>query len=134
MVPWACQIIGTISESASWLDRPWFGFAAGSACHFWARFSCDLLARYFARQMEPNSPNMSKGCGQIATKAGKARVMSFGNLLHWAIIFLVVALVAALLGFGGVAGTAMEGAKILFYVAIVVALIFFLLNVMRGRA
>jgi uncharacterized membrane protein YtjA (UPF0391 family) len=77
---------------------------------------------------------MSKGCGQSATKAGKARVMSFGNLLHWAIIFLVVALVAALLGFGGVAGTAMEGAKILFYVAIVVALIFFLLNVMRGRA
>jgi uncharacterized membrane protein YtjA (UPF0391 family) len=60
--------------------------------------------------------------------------MSFGNLLHWAIIFLVVALVAALLGFGGVAGTAMEGAKILFYVAIVIAVIFFLLNVMRGRA
>jgi uncharacterized membrane protein YtjA (UPF0391 family) len=60
--------------------------------------------------------------------------MSFGNLLHWAIIFLVVALVAALLGFGGVAGTAMEGAKILFYVAIVVAVIFFLLNVLRGRA
>jgi Protein of unknown function (DUF1328) len=28
-------------------------------------------------------------------------------MLHWAIIFLVVALVAAVLGFGGVAGTAM---------------------------
>jgi len=59
--------------------------------------------------------------------------MSFGNLLHWAIIFLIVALVAALLGFGGVAGTAMEGAKILFYVAIVIAVIFFVLNMMRGR-
>lgn len=42
-----------------------------------------------------------------------------GNLLHYAIVFLVVALVAALLGFGGVAGTAMEGARILFWVAIV---------------
>jgi len=60
--------------------------------------------------------------------------MSFGNLLHWAVIFLVVALVAALLGFGGVAGTAMVGAKILFYVAIVIAVIFFAMNMMRGRA
>ena len=60
--------------------------------------------------------------------------MSFGNLLHWAIIFLVVALVAALLGFGGVAGTAMEGARILFYVAVVIAVIFFAMNLMRGRA
>ena len=42
-----------------------------------------------------------------------------GNLLHYAIIFLVVALVAALFGFGGIAGTAMDGAKILFWVAIV---------------
>jgi uncharacterized membrane protein YtjA (UPF0391 family) len=42
-----------------------------------------------------------------------------GNLLHYAVVFLVVALVAAFLGFGGVAGTAMEGARILFWVAIV---------------
>jgi uncharacterized membrane protein YtjA (UPF0391 family) len=60
--------------------------------------------------------------------------MNFGNLLHWAITFLVVALVAALLGFGGVAGTAMEGARILFWVAIVLAVIAFLFNFMRGRA
>jgi uncharacterized membrane protein YtjA (UPF0391 family) len=59
--------------------------------------------------------------------------MSVGNMLHWAIIFLVVALVAAVLGFGGVAGTAMEGARILFYVAIVIAVVF-VLNLMRGRA
>jgi uncharacterized membrane protein YtjA (UPF0391 family) len=42
-----------------------------------------------------------------------------GNLLHYAIVFLIVALVAAFLGFGGVAGTAMDGARILFWVAIV---------------
>ena len=34
------------------------------------------------------------------------------------IVFLVVSLVAELLGFGRVAGTAMEGTKILFWVAI----------------
>lgn len=46
-----------------------------------------------------------------------------GNLLHYAVVFLVVALVAAFLGFGGVAGAAMEGARILFWVAIVLFVI-----------
>ena len=40
------------------------------------------------------------------------------NMLHYAVVFLIVALVAAFLGFSGVAGTAMEGARILFWVAI----------------
>jgi uncharacterized membrane protein YtjA (UPF0391 family) len=42
-----------------------------------------------------------------------------GNLLHWAVVFLVVAIVAALFGFGGVAGTAMGGAQLLFWAAII---------------
>jgi uncharacterized membrane protein YtjA (UPF0391 family) len=42
-----------------------------------------------------------------------------GNLLYWAVVFLIVALVAAALGFGGVAGVAIEGAQLLFWVAIV---------------
>lgn len=46
-----------------------------------------------------------------------------GDLLHWAIVFLVIGLVAALFGFGGVAGTAMEGARLLFWVAIVLFVI-----------
>ena len=57
--------------------------------------------------------------------------MNFSNLLHWAVIFLVVAIVAALLGFGGVAGTAMEGAKLVFWVAIVIAVISFIVSLVR---
>jgi len=57
--------------------------------------------------------------------------MNISNLLHWAIVFLVIAIVAAVLGFGGLAGTAMEGAKVVFWVAIVIALISFLLNLVR---
>jgi uncharacterized membrane protein YtjA (UPF0391 family) len=57
--------------------------------------------------------------------------MNFSNLLHWAIIFLIVAVVAALLGFGGVAGTAMEGAKIVFWVAIVIAVVSFVVSLVR---
>ncbi len=57
--------------------------------------------------------------------------MNVSNLLHWAIIFLVVAIIAALLGFGGVAGTAMAGAKIVFWVAVVLAIITFLVGFAR---
>lgn len=46
-----------------------------------------------------------------------------GNLLYWAIVFLVIALVAAFIGFGGVAGVATEGARILFWVAIILLVI-----------
>jgi uncharacterized membrane protein YtjA (UPF0391 family) len=42
-----------------------------------------------------------------------------GNLLYWALMFLVVGVIAAALGFGGVAGTAIEAARIVFWVAIV---------------
>ncbi|MBR2536712.1 MAG: DUF1328 domain-containing protein [Hyphomicrobium sp.] len=54
-----------------------------------------------------------------------------GNLLHYAIVFLVVALVAAFLGFGGVAGTAMEGARILFWVAIILFVVSLVANFLR---
>ncbi|MEQ9683117.1 MAG: DUF1328 domain-containing protein, partial [Rhodospirillales bacterium] len=40
-------------------------------------------------------------------------------MLRWAVIFLVVALVAALFGFGGIAAAAVDIAKLLFFVFIV---------------
>jgi uncharacterized membrane protein YtjA (UPF0391 family) len=46
-----------------------------------------------------------------------------GNLIYYAIVLIVVALVAALLGFGGVASTAMSGAHLLVWVAVVVIII-----------
>jgi uncharacterized membrane protein YtjA (UPF0391 family) len=57
--------------------------------------------------------------------------MNFGNLLHWAVVFLVVAIIAALLGFGGVAGTAMEGARMLFWVALALLVISLIFGLIR---
>lgn len=55
-------------------------------------------------------------------------------MLSWALTFLVVALIAAVLGFGGIAGTAIEIAKIIFFVAIILFLISAVLGFMRrGR-
>ena len=42
-----------------------------------------------------------------------------GNLLYWAVAFLIIEIVAAAFGFGGAAGTAVEGARILVWVAVV---------------
>jgi uncharacterized membrane protein YtjA (UPF0391 family) len=56
-----------------------------------------------------------------------------GNLLYWALAFLVVALIAAALGFGGVAGTAMSGAQMLFWVAIVLFVVSALISLFRRR-
>lgn len=52
-------------------------------------------------------------------------------MLNWAILFLIVALVAAVLGFGGIAGTAIGIAKIIFVVAIVLFLISAVVHMMR---
>ena len=49
-------------------------------------------------------------------------------MLHWTLVFLVLALIAAILGFGGLAGAAIGIAKILFFVFLAVWLISFLLT------
>lgn len=59
--------------------------------------------------------------------------MSPGNLIYWAVALVVVAILAALLGFGGVAGTAMEGARLLFWVAIVALIIVAIMGLVRRR-
>ena len=46
-----------------------------------------------------------------------------GNLIYYALVLIVIALVAALLGFGGVAGTAMSGAHLLLWVAVVIVIV-----------
>lgn len=54
-------------------------------------------------------------------------------MLSWAIFFLVIALIAAVLGFGGIAGTAVAIAKLIFFVAIVLFLISAIVHIVRGR-
>ena len=53
-------------------------------------------------------------------------------MFGWAIIFLIVALVAAFFGFGTLAGTAALAAKIVFVVGIVLAILTFIFNQFRS--
>ncbi len=52
-------------------------------------------------------------------------------MLHYAVVFFLIALVAALFGFGGVASSAVGIAQILFLVFVVLAIASFVLGLIR---
>lgn len=54
-------------------------------------------------------------------------------MLHYAVVFLVIALVAALFGFGGIAAGAVDIAKILFFVFVIMAIVTFVMGLMNRR-
>lgn len=54
-------------------------------------------------------------------------------MLGWAIFFFLVALVAALFGFGGVAAVASDIGQILFFVFAVLFLASIVVHLVRGR-
>ena len=54
-------------------------------------------------------------------------------MLYYALVFFVLALVAGLLGFGGIASASVGIAKILFFVFIVLFLISAVFGAVRGR-
>ncbi|MDB5706129.1 MAG: hypothetical protein JWN66_3245 [Sphingomonas bacterium] len=54
-------------------------------------------------------------------------------MIRWAIIFLVVGLVLALFGFGGIGGAFIGIAKLLFFVAIAIFVILLVLGLMAGK-
>lgn len=55
-------------------------------------------------------------------------------MFGWAVTFLIIALIAAMLGFGGIATFAVDLAKIVFFVAIVLFVISAIVGLIRGRA
>ena len=50
------------------------------------------------------------------------------TLLKWAIVFLVISLVAALFGFGGIAQGTADIARVLFFIFLAVCVVLFLLG------
>ncbi|QJR13461.1 DUF1328 domain-containing protein [Usitatibacter palustris] len=52
-------------------------------------------------------------------------------MLYWAAVFFVIALVAAIFGFGGVATGAVAIAKILFFIFVLAFLVSLLMGVFR---
>jgi len=56
------------------------------------------------------------------------------DMLGWVVTFLIIALIAGILGFGGIAGASIEIAKIIFFIAVVLFLVSAVIGVSRGRS
>lgn len=59
--------------------------------------------------------------------------MGFSIMLSWALTFFVLALVAAVLGFGGIAAGAASIGKVLFFLFLVLFVVSLFMNTVRGR-
>lgn len=56
---------------------------------------------------------------------------SFPLLVHYGVVFLVIALIAALFGFGGIAADSASIAKLLFFVFVAMAVVAFVVSASR---
>ncbi|MCA9282086.1 MAG: DUF1328 domain-containing protein [Phycisphaeraceae bacterium] len=54
-------------------------------------------------------------------------------MLRWAVIFFIVAIIAAIFGFGNISAAATDIARILFYIFIVIFLISLVLGLAKGK-
>jgi|TARA_B110000211_G_C13938458_1_gene490502 uncharacterized membrane protein YtjA (UPF0391 family) len=54
-------------------------------------------------------------------------------MLHWALVFFIVSIVAALFGFGGIASSAVGIAKVLFFIFIVLFAISLVVGLITGK-
>jgi uncharacterized membrane protein YtjA (UPF0391 family) len=54
-------------------------------------------------------------------------------MLSWVVTFLIIALIAGILGFGGIAGVSIEIAKTVFFIAVILFIISAVVGVARGR-
>lgn len=52
-------------------------------------------------------------------------------MLHYAVVFLVIALIAAVFGFGGIAAGAVGIAKTLFFVFVIMAVVSFVVALVK---
>jgi uncharacterized membrane protein YtjA (UPF0391 family) len=55
-------------------------------------------------------------------------------MLSWVVTFLIIALIAGVLGFGGLAGASIEIAKTIFFIAVILFLVSAVVGLARGRS
>jgi uncharacterized membrane protein YtjA (UPF0391 family) len=78
------------------------------------------------------TPPLTSDC--LTRRASSRSQCEDKAMLGWVLTFLVVALVAGVLGFGGIAGASIEIAKVIFFIAVVLFLISVIVGAFRGRS
>jgi uncharacterized membrane protein YtjA (UPF0391 family) len=69
----------------------------------------------------------------IYTRAYRARLIRSLTLLYYAVVFFLIALIAAAFGFGGIAVGAAGIAKVLFFLFVILAVVSFFFGLLRRR-
>jgi len=67
---------------------------------------------------------------RIPAKEGPAKE---GIMLHWAVVFFIIAIIAGVLGFGGIAVATAEIAKLLFFIFLVLFVVSLIASLFRRR-
>jgi uncharacterized membrane protein YtjA (UPF0391 family) len=80
-----------------------------------------------------NSPQRAGNVQSPLSQRGEVARKGEEAMLSWAVCFLIIALIAAVLGFGGIAGTAVGIAKLLFFVFLIIFVISLIMGLARGR-
>jgi uncharacterized membrane protein YtjA (UPF0391 family) len=123
------------SASSVWQRTLAVGFQVRTRSQRWLRaWSPGVPAAARHRPLRLLSPLCSPPHRRRAREgAACASELQESPMLYYAVVFLVVALIAAVLGFGGIASGAAGIAKVLFLVFIVLAVASFVFGLLRRR-
>jgi uncharacterized membrane protein YtjA (UPF0391 family) len=90
-------------------------------------------ARNFSRVQTPEPSVPRTIIFASGAEVGAQTQTEVRTMLGWVVTFLIIALIAGVLGFGGVAGASIEIAKIIFFIAVVLFLVSAVVGLARGR-
>jgi uncharacterized membrane protein YtjA (UPF0391 family) len=85
----------------------------------------------YAQERRAPTATAQRIANTFATADGCHKITRGANMLHYAVVFFVIALIAAFFGFGGIAVGAAGIAKILFIVFLIGAVVTFLMSLGR---
>jgi uncharacterized membrane protein YtjA (UPF0391 family) len=90
------------------------------------------IAVLFRKNLHLTAGNYCFGGGLFSQERGRG---DNGDqvMLSWVVTFLVIALIAGILGFGGIAGASIEIAKIIFFIALILFVVSAVVGLLRGR-
>jgi uncharacterized membrane protein YtjA (UPF0391 family) len=71
-------------------------------------------------------------CAGLGSLSAGQRVQQGASMLNWAILFLIISLVAGVFGFSGVASGAKSIAKVFFVIALLIFLVVLVFGVFLG--
>jgi uncharacterized membrane protein YtjA (UPF0391 family) len=97
-------------------------------------YATGTLARSFDRDRCGYTPLCLLPMAEHRTIVGEPQVPKGGLMLYYAIVFLIIALIAGLLGFGFVAFAAAGIAKILFFVFLIMFIVSLIMHAGRRRS